>query len=105
MKHDDALDDNGCIRPDVTDLNAILYHIDDAAGRNDALRAYIYALRDLGRAVGLSAYIGKEADPAIDRAQAAIDRTFARLMMAQFELNSWQWLDAYDLLGLRKRST
>jgi len=34
----------------MTDLNKILDSIHEAEGRNDALRAYIYALRDLQRA-------------------------------------------------------
>jgi hypothetical protein len=35
------------IRIDETDLNRILDKIDGTEGRNDALRDYIYALRDL----------------------------------------------------------
>jgi hypothetical protein len=42
--------EDGTIRGDMTDLNKILDSIDEAEGRNDAPRAYIYALRDLQRA-------------------------------------------------------
>jgi hypothetical protein len=38
---------DGAIRPTVTSLDAIVANIDTCNGRNDALRAYIFALRDL----------------------------------------------------------
>ena len=49
-----VIDQDLVMRADVTDLNQIIANIDDCNGRNDALRAYIYALRDLARAVGLN---------------------------------------------------
>jgi hypothetical protein len=74
-----------CIRRDVTDLNKILDNIDTAEGRNDALRAYIYALRDLQHAHNEFAFEGDGDD--IDKAQAAVAKAFYRLVSAQFALD------------------
>jgi hypothetical protein len=68
-------DDDGAIRGDVTDIGKILNNVDEANGRNDALRAYIYALRDLQRAHDRAA------------AKAAVAKAFDRLIVAEFSLN------------------
>jgi hypothetical protein len=78
-------DEDGTIRGDVTDLNKILHNIDPCNGCNDALRAYIYALRDLQRAHCELAYDGTLDD--IDRAEAAVAVAFDRLVVAEFSLN------------------
>jgi hypothetical protein len=76
------------LRHDVTDLNKILSRIDGVEGRNDALRAYIYALRDLQRAHDSYSFGGEDGeDAAIDRAQAAVDETFDSLIAAQHRLS------------------
>jgi hypothetical protein len=77
--------DDGGIRHDVTDLGKIIDNIDEAEGRNDALRAYIYALRDLQRAHNESCFETNDAD--IDRAKAAVNSAFDRLIAAEFSLN------------------
>lgn len=38
-----SVDEDGTILADVTDLTTIVDHIDEACGRNDALRAYTLA--------------------------------------------------------------
>ena len=38
--------EDGTIRGDVTDLNQIIANINSCNGRNDCLRAYVYALRE-----------------------------------------------------------
>jgi hypothetical protein len=82
-----ALEDaDECIRADLTDLNKILSRIDDCEGRNDALRAYICALRDLQRAN--DRFAGPGCDGAeVDQAQAKVAREFDRLIVAEFRLN------------------
>lgn len=82
-----VVDDDGCIRDDITDLNKILSRIDDVEGRNDALREYIYRLRDLQHAHERSAYGGADADAKIDRAQAAVAKAFDRLIVCEFAIN------------------
>jgi hypothetical protein len=77
-------DGDGSIRGDVTDLNRILDSIDQE-GRNDAVRAYIYALRDLQRAHDRHAFFGD--NTAIDPAQTAVAAAFDRLILAEFSLN------------------
>jgi hypothetical protein len=79
-------EDYGGIRGDVTDIGKIIDNIDQAEGRNDALRAYIYALRDLQRAH--DRYAIAEGDlAAIDHAQAEVAKAFDRLIVAEFLLN------------------
>jgi hypothetical protein len=81
-------DADGMIRPDVTDINKILDNIDQAEGRNDALRAYIYALRDQQHAIDQSSFADTvDADGKIDRARAAVAEAFDRLIVAEFSLN------------------
>jgi hypothetical protein len=76
---------DGAIRHDVTSLDAILNHIDTAEGRNDALRAYIYSLRDLQRVHDSYSYAdGLEA---VDQAEAAVAQSFDALIAAEFRLN------------------
>jgi hypothetical protein len=82
-----ALDEDGLIRSDVTDLNAILDNIDECSGRNDALRAYIYALRDLQHAHNSSAFVGGATDEDIKRAMDHVRSTFAHLIVTQTALN------------------
>lgn len=77
-------DGDGSIRGDVTDLNKILDNIDQAEGRNDAIRVYIYALRDLQRAHNRFAFDGNDNT---DEAQAAVAAAFDRLIEAEFSLN------------------
>jgi hypothetical protein len=79
-------DDAGNIRGDVTDIGKILDNVDQAEGRNDALRAYIYALRDLQRANDRYACFGGDGT-AIDQAQTAVCEAFDRLIVAEFLLN------------------
>jgi hypothetical protein len=79
-------DDDGAIRGDVADIGKILNNVDEANGRNDALRAYIYALRDLQRANDQFAIIGRDG-AAIDQARAAVANAFDRLIAAEFSLN------------------
>jgi hypothetical protein len=80
-------DADGDIRPDVTSLDAIVNHI-DGEDRNNALRAYIYALRDLQ--VVDNSYDYRTADTAlaeIDKAHAAVAKAFDALIVAEFSLN------------------
>ena len=74
-------DVDGHIKSDVTSLDAIVANIDTARGRNDALRAYIYALRDLQVANNNFPY------SAADQAQAAVAKAFDALIVAEFSLN------------------
>jgi hypothetical protein len=77
------------IRVDETDLNRILDKIDGAEGRNDALRDYIYALRDLQWAHNWSATAGgHSADTEIYGAQRAVNDAFDRLIRAQRTLSA-----------------
>jgi hypothetical protein len=79
-------DGDGCIRAELTDIGKIIDRIDDDEGRNDALKAYIYALRDLQRANDRCAGVGCD-DAEIDQAQAKVAREFDRLIAAEFMLN------------------
>lgn len=89
-------DADGGIRPDVTDINKILDIIDRAEGRNDAIRAYIYALRDLQHAHNESSYADTvDAYGKIDRAQAAVAAAFDRLIVAEFSVNRRSWPEEY----------
>ena len=56
-----------------------------AAARNDALRQYVYALRDLERENCIS--MEEENEDAIDTAQAAVTRAFDDLIEAQQRLD------------------
>ena len=71
----------------ATDLTEIVGLLDEAEGRNDALRAYIFALRDLqwlhNEAVEAGGYIDVE----IDAAQRAVNVAFDALIVAEFSLN------------------
>ena len=78
-------DGDGILRCQLTDLSRIVDNIDTAEGRNDALRAYIYALRDLQHAHDVNVY--EENDAAIDAAQALVAKTFDQLIVAQLALN------------------
>jgi hypothetical protein len=81
------VDEDGTILADVTDLTAIVDHIDTTEGRNDALRAYIYALRDLQRAhVAYSVY-GEATEAELYRANTNVVEAFERLIDAQFSLS------------------
>jgi hypothetical protein len=80
-----AVCDYSGIRGEVTDLNRILNNIDEAEGRNDRLREYIYALRDLQRAYNISAFENNDAD--IHKARRAVREAFDRLILAEFTLN------------------
>jgi hypothetical protein len=66
-----ACEDGGCIRRDVTSLDAIVNNIDTCEGRNAALKAYVYALRDLQVAHNDSAHGDASLDD-IDKAEAAV---------------------------------
>lgn len=79
-------DDDGAPRADVTDIGKILDRIDECNGRNDALRTYILALRDLQRANDRYA-IGTGDDTAIDHAQAKVGKAFDALIVAEVSLN------------------
>ena len=79
-------DDDGCIRAELTDIGKIIDRIDDVEGRNDALKAYIYALRDLQRANDRYASVGCDGAE-VDQAQAKVAREFDRLIAAEFRLN------------------
>jgi hypothetical protein len=92
-KHPNAVDRDNIIRKDLTDLTAIVDTIDEAGGRNDHLRAYIYTLRDLQHAIDTSSY--EENDAAIRARRAAVNGAFDRLIVAEFILNRlWLWRDA-----------
>jgi hypothetical protein len=82
-----VVDEAGGIRPDVTSLDTILNHIDHCNGRNDAVRAYIYALRDLQVAHDEGPYAEEDTDAAIDRAHAAVNKAFDDLIVAEFSIN------------------
>ena len=97
------------------DLNRIITDIGMAEGhhrnndvlraRNDALRAYIYALRDRQRADAQYDYIYSDESASayptaddvnkaltsvwddVNKAQAAVERAFERLIVCQFALN------------------
>ena len=77
---------DGTIRGDVTDIGRIIDNIDHGCGRNAALRAYIYALRDLQRAHDKSA-IEAGCNSEIGNAQAAVNEAFDRLIVAEFSVN------------------
>src|SRR5262245_2936666 len=81
-------DEHGDIKADETGLDLIIANIDDAGGRNDALRAYIFALRDWQCICNRGAY-----EPVTEAESAAakrvLDDTFDRLIAAEFLLNRW----------------
>lgn len=83
---------DGAIGPTVTSLDAIVANIDTCNGRNDALRAYIFALRDLQVANNEFGYADvdrttEEKHAAIARAKAAVAKAFDRLILAELALN------------------
>ena len=87
-------DDYGGIRGDVTSLDAILANIDTVEGRNDAIIAYVHALRDLQRAHNEASFgddgtngTHQERDAEIDRAHAAVNKAFDDLIAAEFAIN------------------
>ena len=80
-----ARDCTGCIRLDLKDLTKILDNIDTEYGRNDALRDYIFALRDLQFAHDVYATRGYDE---IDGAQRVVDEAFRRLIDAQHQLSA-----------------
>jgi hypothetical protein len=80
-------DEDGGIRPDVTSLDAILSAIDAVEGRNDCIRAYVYALRDLQVAHNEGVSVEEDVDAAIDRAHAAVNKAFDALIVAEFAIN------------------
>jgi hypothetical protein len=84
-----------CLRDTVTDLNKILDYIDDDHGRNDALRAYIYALRDRQRAIDLCSIDGAR-DPAevIHEAHEAVNDAFRRLIVAEYLIEDLWLIEA-----------
>jgi hypothetical protein len=86
-----ACDGDCCIRPDVKNLDAIVANIDTAEGRNDALRAYVYALRDLQVAYDATGFADggspEDKKKAIDMAKAAVNKAFDRLIFCEFSLN------------------
>ena len=81
-----VIDEDFVMRADVIDLNQIIANIDDCNGRNDALRAYIYALRDLARAVGLTQYPDGPTRAELVAAQATVAAAFHRLIYAELSL-------------------
>ena len=84
-KHPNAVDRDNIIRKDLTDLTVIVDTIDEAGGRNDALRAYVYTLRDLQHAIDTSSY--EENGAAAEACRAAVSRAFDRLVVAELILN------------------
>ena len=62
-----------------------LDNIDEAGGRNAALRDYVAALHDLQNAHDEYATSGN--DGGIASAQSAVEKAFVRLMLKQFGLN------------------
>ena len=78
---DDFRQAEGCLRSDVLSLDTIVDNIDDACGRNDALRTYIWELRNLQVANNDSAFF--ENDDEIDCRQAAVRGAFARLIESE----------------------
>jgi hypothetical protein len=81
-------DADNIIGTEITDLSKIVDNIDEAGGRNEALRRYIYALRDLQHAHDVGVY--EENDAAIDAAHALVAKAFDRLIVAEFSLNRSQ---------------
>src|SRR5262245_36010327 len=77
---------HGILRCQLTDLSRIINTIDNAEGRNDTLRAYVYAPRDLQHAHDVNVY--EENDAAIDAAQTLVAKTFDQLIVAQLTLNA-----------------
>jgi len=92
-KNPSACDEDGGLRPGVKSFDAIINNIDTAEGRTAALKAYIYALRDLQVAYNNDAAGYDEAgsqedrDKAIDVAQAAVREAFDRLVFCEYSLN------------------
>lgn len=91
-------DADGAIRPDVTDLNNILANTDHAEGRNDAIRAYIFALRDLQYAHNQAACYADSGfgDREIDQARRAVRIAFDRLTYCELRL---RYEETQDLEG------
>ena len=79
------------LRHDVVSLDAIVANLDEGEGRNDALRAYVYALRDLQVAYTATSYAdggtAEEKDAAIRQAQDDVATAFDALIAAEFALN------------------
>jgi len=82
-----ACEDGGCIRRDVTSLDAIVNNIDTYEGRNAALKAYVYALRDLQVAHNDFVNYGDASRDDIDKAKAAVAKAFDRLVFCEYSLN------------------
>jgi hypothetical protein len=70
---------DGDISPFTTDLNAILDHIDTAYGMPDAVRAYVYALRDLQFAYNEDSYDADLGPQEYRRIAARIEKAFRLL--------------------------
>jgi hypothetical protein len=80
-------DELGDIKADETSLDLIVANIDDAGGRNDALRKYIFALRDWQCTCNRGCYeIVTDAETNSVK-QALID-AFDRLTDAEITLNN-----------------
>jgi hypothetical protein len=72
----------------ATDLTEIVGLLDEACGRNDALRGYIFALRDLQWLHNQAVLSPPESiDAEIDAAQRAVNVAFDALIVAEFSLN------------------
>jgi hypothetical protein len=76
-------DADGVLRRQCTDLNRIIASLDEAEGRNDALIAYIFALRDLQHANDAYALTGESSGDDVARAEIAVKEAFAELAAAQ----------------------
>ena len=85
IRDPEVCDEHHFIKRTLTDLQKIVDNIDDTEGRNDALRAYIYALRDLQNAHTLGAY--EENDAELYAAHRRVVETFDELIAAQSRLN------------------
>jgi len=83
----DVNDDDGNLRPDITDLNAIVGRLDETCGRNDALVAYIFALRDQQRTIELYATVENNKEE-VEAAEANVRAAFSRLISCQCGLLS-----------------
>lgn len=75
-------DADGGIRSTVTSLDNIVANIDTACGRNGALRAYIFALRDLQCAHNDACFA--DGVDRIDERLAAVAAAFDALIVAEF---------------------
>jgi hypothetical protein len=79
-------DVDGVLRRQCTDLNRIVGALDEAEGRNNALIAYVYALRDLQHANDAYALTGESSGDDVARAEIAVKEAFAELAAAQRRL-------------------